>query len=293
MAYLKLVATLLVAPGVLGTGPLPDQRAERALAGPPPLELDSPGKRPARVFVSLPGIEGGVSYALREKKVRITWRRDFSAYLPEPNVPPSLSLDGGFPSIQEESVGFWPTEVCGFGPDRIAVAGQTIRGTATIQLWSFDTQTPLGDPYTDPSGRLRFPETFLPVSSKVTLLNGPAPGNDLVRTMWRNHGDPESLFVQFHGSRDVYRLDTVSGALSLAVSTAQVPQLSLDNEDRWSAHHQLGYFYALASANGTLLLFDSDLDGGLDLGDTRYLTGSQWYAGPVDFSDPAGYLEFY
>ena len=261
---------------------------------PPPIEFEASSKRPSAIQTSYEDLGGAVEYSMRRKLVHLTWRRDFSSYLPETTHPPSLTPDGGFVSLQDEPVGFWPTEVCGFGEDRVCVAGKTSKGKTRIEVWTFNTDETLDDPFQVPPGVFKYPDTFLTIESKETVYNDARPGRMLVRTMFRNHGNPDSLFVQFGDERELYELDTISGALSVVVSLQQEPLLANDFHDRWSAHHTLGYMYAVSFTGGdALLLFDSNFDGTLDLPDRRFLTGDDWDAGLVDFSDPAGYVAHY
>lgn len=233
-------------------------------------------------------VEGLVLARYGAGAIEFFWVRDFSAWMPDP----SLSPVGTRVSTQEEPAGFWPTDVCGFGTDRVCVAGNTPAG-ARIDLWTLDTRAELAEPRRDASGRMRYPATRIPVLSKVVLVDA---RQDLgrVRCMFRDHGAPDVLFVQFDAQRDLRALDTRTGEWTTAVTVAQEPLLNATLEDRWSDHHGLGYLYAFATPDDRLLLlFDSDLDGALDLADTRRLEGSEWSFGPVDFSDPAGYVEYF
>lgn len=245
------------------------------------------------MFTAYADVEGAMDYGLTDKEVTFYWKRSFPAFVPEVKYPPSLTPDGGFVSSQKEATAFWPTEVCGFGVDKVCVAGKTVTGKTRIQLWTLDSSGDLGEPYTNSSGVIKYPETFLPVLSKVNLYDAWQPGRQLVRTMFQNYGTPGKLFVQFDDSRDLWQLDTSSGVMVTVLTTGQQPLLERDFSDRWSAHHTQGFMYAWDWRGEILLLFDQDLDGVLDPAATRHLTGDQWYAGPVDFSDASGYLEQY
>jgi len=256
----------------------------------PPAELERTGLRAQGFPVGYEDVVGGVEYHMNDRKVTIWWARDHSSYLPDE----TLSFEGTRMSSQTESIGFWPTEVCGFGVDRICVAGKTSKGKTRIQLWTFDTSEPLPDPYVDSSGKRRYPSVYVPIASKTTLYEGSETGKNLVRVMFRNHGAPESLFVQFHDTRDLRQLNAATGEWSTVVTVAQEPFLNSGHEDRWSAHHALGYMYAIMRHGGDMLiLFDSNLDGVLDPEATRHVTSSEWAFGPVDFSDPTGYFEHF
>lgn len=271
------------------------QHGQPAQSQPPPAELDVGEKRGSAVEVSYEGLHGSVTYAMAEKLVRFYWRRDFSDYLPEVASPPQLSIDGLFTSIQEENSVFWPTEVCGFGENRICVAGKAAIGTTRIQIWTLAADADLGTPYVDNNGVVQYPRNSISIQAKSTIYEGDQAGKRLVRALLRNHGSPVDLFVQFHDSSDLYRLNSSTGQLTLVLAATQEPLLQSGFIDRWSAHHSLGYMYNLIApgALGTLVLFDVDLDGVLDLGSTRRLVGDEWYAGPTDFSNSAGYVKIY
>jgi len=257
---------------------------------PPPAEFDRTELSSQAVSIAYGDVWGAVEYFMNERKVKLTWVRDYSNYLPDE----TLSLNGTRISSQLESIGFWPTEVCGFGTDRICVAGKTSKGKTRIQLWTFDTSEPLPDPYVDTTGRQRYPQVFIPVASKTTIYEGSETGKNLVRVMFRNHGAPDSLFVQFHDNRDLMQLSTITGGWTTVLTVAQESSLGAGHRDRWSAHHALGYMYGFERNGGDLLLlFDSNFDGVLDPADTRHLTRGEWAYGPVDFSDPTGYFEHF
>lgn len=285
-SVLRLAALLLA----LRTVGLSAQQSAAAPGMPPPLRLQGVDKRAARLLTGYPTIEGGVLYGMNAKKVTIYWRRDFSSHLPDPL---SLSEDGGFVSIQEEPTGFWPTEVCAFGVDRICVAGKTTQGMTRIQLWTLDSSALLEEPTVDGAGMKRYPEAFLPVLSKIDLYHESDPEKQLVRTLFRNHGRPTQLFVQFDGVRDIWTLDTATNSWTRVLTSTAQPHLVTETTDRWSAHHSTGYFYAFSTKAGTLLLFDHDFDGAFDPSNTLYLTGNQWYSGTPDFSDASGYIEHF
>lgn len=261
---------------------------------PPPARLDTGDKRAVAVQVSHEDVTGSVDYDMVGKSVLFHWARDFSAYLPETQSPPHLSMEGWFVSSQSVSVPYWPTEVCWFGENKICVAGKTQAGKTRIQLWTLDSSEPLGEAYEDELGKTHYPETTIPVASMTTLYEGNQAGRRLVRLMFANLGDPQKLFVQFDDNRDLVQFDLSTGSFTLILSTAQEPML-LGIKDRWNANHQLGYMYDFSGTGrtGILLLFDTDRNGTLDLAATRHLVGDQWYAGPVDFSALDGYIARY
>jgi hypothetical protein len=288
MMRIPLPAGLALSIAVLVSARSSAQQGAPAPGTPPPLRLAGVEKRTPRIITGHADVEGGAIYGMTSKTVTFYWRRDFSSHLPDPLT---LSSDGGFVSVQEESMGFWPTEVCGFGTDKVCVAGKTSAGKTRIQVWTLDSSATLEDPYIDSEGVKKYPETFLPVTTKVDVYHDSQAGKQLVRAMFRNHGSPTKLFVQFDDVRDLWTLDTTTGTWTKVLTTAQQVHLLDESLDRWSAHHGTGYFYAFSTSAGTLLLFDQDLDGALDSAHAKYLTGNQWYSGVPDFSDKTGYVE--
>jgi hypothetical protein len=261
---------------------------------PPPAHLAGLEKRGVAVQVSYSGVEGSLAYSMSGKNVTIWWRRDFSSYLPEIQSPPALS-DGGFVSSQEMPVPYWPTEVCWFGENRVCVAGKTGLGKTRIELWEFAPSEELGEPYQDEGGTWHYPDTTIPIVSTQTLYEGNQAGKKLVRLMLANIANPQKLFVQFDDVRDLRELDIVTGQFTTVLTTTEQPMLSAGFVDRWSADHDEGHLYCLRgqASTGILMLIDTDRNGTLDPAALRLLTGDQWYAGAVDFSNPDLYIENY
>ncbi len=262
---------------------------------PPPRHLAGLERREAVVEVSYEGIEGIIGYDMTGKSVLLRWRRDFRAHLPETRTPSELTMDGWFVSSQLVPMQTWPTEACGFGRNRLCVASKTPIGTTRIEVWTLGEDADLGDAHRDQGGVWHYPRTTIPVASMQTVYEGNQTGKRLVRCMFQNLGSPQRLFVQFDDARDLLELDTRTGTFTTILTVSQQPLLAPDFEDRWSAHHELGYMYNLIAPGkgGILALFDSDCDGTLDPAGTRHFVGDQWYAGPVDFSDPSKYRAFH
>ena len=218
------------------------------------------------------GLQAGVGYDLLNRVAKINWYRDF------------YEFDKRAITIQKEPTSIWPTEVCAFGSNRLCVAGQDVKGRTVIRLWQFSSSENLEDSYIDQAtGNRVFPDTFIPVDSDITLYKGNAPGKRLVRTMFKNYGSPDKLFVQFNDSRDLYQLDVVTLALTSVLSSTTDARLAHDYRDCDSWNH-LNHGYLYCFAQGTtdaglpecLILVDSDRNGQLDLSATMYLVGDEW-----------------
>lgn len=255
----------------------------------------STDKRSSLVLVDYPGVEGWASYS-PPKEIRIAWKRDFHDYLPETQSPPSLSHDGGFTSDQYVDVEYCPTEVCGLGANEMCVAGKTADDRTRIEIWRLSTAGRLGEPTRDESGRLRYPETTIPVESRTVIYDRVDPEKGSVRAILRNHGDGKRVWVLFQNSDNLFSMDLTTGATTVALTVAQQSHLSASPFDRWSANHSTGYMYALVSRmpsgdEGFLLLFDRDRNGTLD--DSSFVVGSEWYTGAVDYSKFDDYLKRY
>jgi len=196
-------------------------------------------------------------------------------------------------SLQTEQVPFWPTEICGAGPNRICVAGKTVKGKTRIQLWEFSATEVLEDPFQDPqTGQWIYPETYLPIETKTQLYHDAQPGKGLVRTMLRNHGSTNEVFVQFEDSRDLYALNLDTHALDLRLSANAQPALLQDNADRFASDHLFyGLLYLFCSgAEETLILVDADTDGQLDQSETMLLDAEEW---AQVFEDQSAFVEVF
>ncbi len=238
--------------------------------GPPPEALSGAGKRGVSFHTTYQGLVAAASYRMRGKEVEITWFREFGGESPAR-------------ALQVEPLSFWPTEVCAFGPNRICVSGKTVAGKTRIELWEFSASEVFDDAQRDArTGNGSYPKTHVPVATRRELYEASAPGRMLVRSMFRNHGRPEALLVQFDDSKDLCALDITTGAVTTVLSSLDEPRLSADYRDRWSFDHlDRGYLYLLCTnhnANGVpeaLILVDANRDGVLEPSATQLLAGSE------------------
>jgi hypothetical protein len=211
---------------------------------------------------------------MHERDVQITWLRDFSEYATKQT------------SVQLEPMSMWPTEVCGFGTDKICVAGRNVKGQTIIRLLQFSQTEELEDAYQDPdTGETIFPDTFIPIVSSTTVYSGNVPGKRLVRTMFKNFGAQNKLIVWFHDSRDLYQLDTQTQQLTLLVASTANPLLAKNylDSDCWD-YPTRGYLYCFvlpvnaAGVPEMLIFVDSDRNGSLELSATMHLVGTDDWA---------------
>jgi len=255
-------------PGDGSAGSEPGSVAASAAAGvqhgPPPQPLAGVGKAEARLSFPSSDLRGEAVYHMAERQVAITW---IVTYTPGAPSDPHRSL-------QSEPTGYWPTEVCGAGPGRLAVAGKDPRtGHTIVEVWTFTPPDPLPASSTDPaSGQVVYPTIRLPILSREVVLDGSTKGRGLVRAMFPNHVVRDELLVLFQDSRDLYALDTETGSLALVLSSTpgggapHEPALASDYVNRWSARHAIQgdcYFLSPEGDRGLdlLALFDHDLDG--------------------------------
>jgi len=242
--------------------------------GPPSDSLDGLNKRGVTFKTTYAGLEGSLSYDMLEKRIHLRWYRDF------PDGTHSRSS-------QDEGLTYWPTEICAFGPDKVCIAGKDSKGKTVIRVWEFSTADALEDPHIDPgTGERVYPPTHIPVGSTTTLYEADVPGKRLVRTMFKNHGAPNSLLVQFEDSRDFYRLDAATGTLTMALSATVEPRLHHAFHDRWDMNDvNRGYLYMLCQTRGengmpeSLILIDTARTGNLNPSATLDLfTEDEWVA---------------
>ncbi len=206
-------------------------------------------------------------------------------------------------------VAFWPTAATYLAGGLYAVAGKREQQTV-IELW----QVPMPFPDAFPVGGT--PTGFAgggEVLYKATIYNTAIVGQDMVRLLAPNRGKPNSLFVQFYDSRDLYELNYTDGLppgidapaypltkVLSATAGAGVPHVPALADSRLqfnsSNHHVIeGYVYMIfpsfdasveAGLEGVtlepLFLFDHDLDGTLDeyvtLSEAELQARSMWKA---------------
>lgn len=258
----------------------------------PPQPLAGVDKKKAKLMFASSIVDGEVEYFMAEKSISIEWAVSYS-----PGAPTDPHL-----SVQNESTRFWPTEVSGAGPGKLAVAGKDMRtGNTVIEVWEFTLPNPFPAPYIDPaSGQTVYPDINVPITSRKVVFDEQTSGKNLVWAMFPHHATNNHLLVQFWDSRDLYTLDLQNGALTLVLSPTQnqgVPQepsLANDYVDRWSARHATqGYVYFLSpkgnKALDLLVLFDLDLDGQID--EHRTLTRQEFKQ--LGLADGSAYVQYY
>ncbi len=211
--------------------------------------------------------------------------------------------------ITSEAVSFWPTAATYLTGDLYAIAGKRNTNTV-IEVW----QVPMPSLEAFPAGGAptEFAGGGLPIY-KAAVYSDAVVGQDMVRLLMPNRGNPNAMFIQFYDSRDLYELDytaavppgidnpayTLTKILSATANTGvpYVPELADSRlRSNHSNHHvSEGYVYAIfpsfeasksAVAAGTTLvslyLFDHDLDGVLDecgpLGETELQARFMWKA---------------
>ncbi len=245
----------------------PSKTAAQPVSAPSTLSglLYGYGKGKAPIDLGLgEAAKGYATYSVELKKIYFKW---LVTYGPDSQA---------FRSSQEETLSFWPTDVCGFGPDRLAVAGVDARGATVIEVWDL-RDIPLPLPSYDASGNVNDPEITVPVIGRsVALFKDGVVGMQQVLHMCEFIGHPDTLLVQFFDSRDVYSLDTVTGSLELEITPGagssnvlSVPALLEDTRPEFQAmtHPTLGNVYswsAYMTSDGTLIVRDSSKAGVLD-----------------------------
>jgi len=238
---------------------------------PPPTRLSNGDHRGTGVPTSYPGLSAAVTYDLQGRKLDITWFREFGLAYPQK-------------SFQSEALDFWPTEACEAGSNKLCVAGKNSKGQTLVHLWEFSA-TEMLDPSTihPKTGETIYPDTYVPVVQKGPLYEGDVAGKRLVRTMFHNHGAPGTVFVLFDDSRDLYRLDLSTTALTLVLSSSAEPRLLHDYRDHFASNHlDRGFLYLLnldSNEEGrpeTLILVDPLRNGQLDSAATLFPTYDEW-----------------
>src|SRR5262245_21123932 len=146
--------------GVLALVLLMDATTAQQTVPLPPLQLAGAGKRSAQVPTTYDGLFAAVAYDLFGRKLEITWYRDFGLAYPKK-------------SFQHEALGYWPTEVCEAGANKLLVAGKTSKGQTVIRLWEFSATETLDPAYDDPNtGQTVYPDSYLPITQKELLYQG-------------------------------------------------------------------------------------------------------------------------
>ncbi len=269
----------------------------------PPVPLYGTGKGTSNVSLAgyLSGVASGLaSYDLEGRDIYLKWAWPASG--PEPKQF----------STQVESTPFWPTEVIGAGPGRVAVAGKR-RARTVVELWEFEN-IPIPAAALDMgTGQYVYPELSVPIEKKRVVFDEATIGLDMVKVMFNipttSAGVDASFLAQFYDSRDVYQLDLLTDDNTTCTKVASpvqsgsamvIPSLSDDGyEGRWAADHPtFGYVYFFTpdahdvdvNAVGTLVLYDSDRNQSLD---GHIVMDVPRWNGPEGWSDLLTYLAVY
>jgi hypothetical protein len=199
--------------------------------------FDGAHKRWVPLRTSRPDLSGSLGYDRGRRQLVVQWGRDTADG--EPRV-----------STQSFALGFRPTEVTGYGIDRLCVAGTSESGAVTIiELWELAGGADLAAPVVDPdSGLTIYPPTERAIVSKRRFYQANVAGRRVVRAMFDHCGAPDFLLVQFDDSRDLCRVDPRSGTTELLVSAQSEPLLARDYHDRVAlAHPTFGFLYAFVA----------------------------------------------
>lgn len=235
-----------------------------------------------------------ITLLTEQRKVVFNWR-----YAQSP-TPDSLLAE----TVQEFALTYWPTDVCILDADTIYVAGKGAQGHTLIERWEFSgggaVALPVGavDPQT---GQMVY-TWDLPVRTAVaTVLDTTNAANDTVRVMFKNPALANRLFVQFHSTRDLYSLNTATGALTLVLGvssgTNPEPNLATAYDMYWSADHTtFGYVYVFQRITllpgqtvkvPALVLQDTNRDGRID---AHFTVDTATWTNPASgWSDTANY----
>ena len=227
----------------------------------PLLSTDAEGGE-VRLTLSLAGVHGEVGFTVEWKRITVVWLHRSPAG--EPRM-----------SFQDYQVDYWPSEVASFGTDGMLVAGKDRRtGTVLIERWELDPTESLPSPSVSPeAGELVGATLSVPVKKRTLVYKDDgARGN--IHLLMKRQGTDTCAFVQFKTQRDLYSLDTSTGALTKVLSVQPdglvpvVPALAELKGGRWSRKHRTqGYVYYLGEHGEPALgfyLFDRNLDGELD-----------------------------
>ena len=160
---------------------------------------------------------------------------------------------------------YWPTAASRVSDDRLSAGGHLVvsgkrpsTGVTVIERWEL--------------GLSGFPDAATPTTvTKSTLFEGNAPDTKPVRMMNPVNSLKNQVFVQFEDTRDLYRMDAMTGDQVLVLTTAQEPSLAHDSysswwggklpDDRYVYVYQAVFAYA---QDGATVLYDNDGDGSPD-----------------------------
>jgi len=218
------------------------------------------------------GLSGHAAYFTTAKKFTMTWRHS-----------------SGVGASQDIALPFYPTAICRNGMDVIYVAGRNQKGQTVVHAMTYTPPTvTVGG-----GGAVSIGNAV--VTNIDVLYHEATTGRDMIRFMRPTLFDSTKLLIQFWDSRDLYLLDTTSGAYTkVASSTAspgvlQVPSIQDHFDMVWFAEHvAYGYVYVLGSAKhdvNALIIYDMNKDGVFD--GFLSIPKSQWatsgFESAVDF----------
>ncbi len=124
--------------------------------------------------------------------------------------------------VEQIDLSYWPTAASRFNDGRVA-DGEGFLGAGKR-------------PATGKTAGQRFDLSFSAVPApqsptnvqRMTVFNSNEQGKRIVRSMHPASAQPNLAFVHFDDSRDLYRIDAYSGAVTLLLTPAQVPSIGLD-----------------------------------------------------------------
>ncbi|MDF1799606.1 MAG: hypothetical protein P1V81_10550 [Planctomycetota bacterium] len=218
---------------------------------------------------------GTVSAKTDTKTVFVSWE----------HLPQSPSIAGKTQVNRKYTTSFWPTAIAGSGLE-LFVAGRDFSGDTIIERWTFEAPT---SPPTQAVALRRH--------EPVRLYADDVAGRRDVIELAVMVGLPSDLLAQFDDSRELWKLNTPSGAWTKLASPTDgsvlvVPELLSD----WPLFHvrrhaSEGGFYTLGHPwnDVSITMVDGDLDGVLD--ECRVLSTEQWHAAGYD--DAASYLSVF
>lgn len=160
---------------------------------------------------------------------------------------------------------FWPTAAARVNDTRLTrgshfvIAGKRpSNGHTVIERWEL---TLSGIPSAESATAVQ----------KTTLYDASVTGKRVVQRMGAVNGISDAVFVHFDDSGDLYSMSTDSGAMALALTPEQAPELTFDSYSWWTGGKTTdgAYVYVYqcdftVHADGSLVLYDLDGDGSID-----------------------------
>ena len=156
------------------------------------------------------------------------------------------------------------------------IAGKADNDDTVLELWSM-VYPPLPAPAYDVStGTLVEPGYQAQVGRKAIVYQAAVVGRDIAMHLMPVGGRPDSAYLMFHDSRDLYEFDVKLKTLTKVLtpvndgSAGYAPELTKDwNAVQFGLHQTHGYVYFLDSNSETAIehsfaMLDTDVDGTLD-----------------------------